>query len=71
MNKTILPMQYFPRHLSRSLAFAAIMIILALSIGGALAERMEQRAVEDRLSFGDVATCVRGACADFAAIGLN
>lgn len=52
MNKTILPMQYFSQHLSRSLAFAAIMIVLALSIGGALAERMEQRAAEDRLSFG-------------------
>lgn len=52
MNKTILPMHYFPRHLSRSLAFAAILIVLALSIGGALAERMEQRAAEDRLSFG-------------------
>ena len=55
MNKTILQMQYYPQHLSRSLAFAAILIILALSIGGALAERMEQRAAEDRLSFGDAA----------------
>ena len=41
--------------LSKPLAFAAILVVLALSIGGALGERMEQRAAQDRFSFGDVA----------------
>ena len=41
--------------LSKGLAFVAILVVLALSIGGALGERMEQRAAQDRFSFGDVA----------------
>ena len=43
------------RSLSKFLAFAAILVVLALSIGGALGKRMEQRAEQDRFSFGDVA----------------
>lgn len=41
--------------LSKSLAFVALAVVVALTIGGALGERMEQRAAQDRMSFGDVA----------------
>lgn len=40
---------------SRALAIAALLVILVLTIGGALGQRMEQRASQDRLSIGDVA----------------
>jgi hypothetical protein len=55
MTKTILHIQLMPRPVARSLALAALLVILVLSVGGALAERMEQRATQDRLSFGDAA----------------
>lgn len=55
MTKTIFHIQPMPRSAARSLALAALLVILVLSIGGALAQRMEQRASEDRLSIGDVA----------------
>ena len=45
----------FGRPLARPFAVAALLVILALSVGGALAERLEQRASEDRLSFGAAA----------------
>ena len=48
------------RSLSKPLAFAAILVVLALSIGGAVGQRMEQRAAQDRFSFGEVAdNCTR------------
>ena len=43
------------RSLSKPLAFGAILLVLGLSIGGAVGERLEQRAEEDRFSFGTVA----------------
>ena len=49
--------------LSKPVAFAAILVVLALSIGGALGERMEQRAAQDRISFGDVADNCSGCTA--------
>jgi hypothetical protein len=55
MTKTIFHIQPMPRTVARSLALAALLVILVLSVGGALAERMEQRASADRLSIGDVA----------------
>ena len=55
MTKTIFHINSTPRPLARPLAFAALVIILALSIGGALAQRMEHRAFEDRLTIGDTA----------------
>jgi hypothetical protein len=55
MTKTIFHTQSMPRPVARSLALAALLVVLVLSVGGALAERMEQRASEDRLSIGDVA----------------
>lgn len=55
MAKTIFHIQPMPRTFARSLALAALLVILVLSVGGALAERLEQRAVEDRLSIGEVA----------------
>ncbi|HEV8391467.1 MAG TPA: hypothetical protein VGQ35_16570 [Dongiaceae bacterium] len=55
MTKTIFHIHPMPRQIARPLALAALLVILVLSIGGALAQRMEQRASEDRLSIGDVA----------------
>jgi len=55
MTKTIFHIQPLPQSVARSLAIAAILVIVVLSIGGALAQRMEQRAAQDRISFGDVA----------------
>jgi len=55
MTKTIFHIQAMPRPVARSLAIAAILVLLVLSVGGALAQRMEQRASEDRLSFGELA----------------
>jgi hypothetical protein len=52
MTKAIFHMQPMPRPMARSLAIAAILVIVVLSIGGALAQRMEQRAAQDRLSVG-------------------
>ena len=54
MTKSIFHIQPLPRALARPLSVAALLVVLALSIGGALAERMEQRASDDRLSVGDV-----------------
>lgn len=54
MTKTIVPIQPLSRTLARPLALAALLVVLVLSVGGAFAERMEQRATEDRLSFGEV-----------------
>ena len=51
MTKTIFHIQ----SVARSLALAALLVVLVLSVGGALAERVEQRASADRLSIGDVA----------------
>jgi hypothetical protein len=39
---------------TRLLTIGAILTLLALSVGGALAERLEQRAAGDRLHFGDL-----------------
>jgi len=55
MTKTIFHIQPMPQSVARSLAIAAILAIVILSIGGALAQRMEQRAEQDRFSFGDLA----------------
>ena len=55
MTKTIFHIQPMPRTVARSLALAALLVVLGLSVGGALAERMEQRASQDRISIGDVA----------------
>ena len=52
MTKTIFHIQPMPRPMARSLAIAAILVIVVLTIGGALAQRMEQRATQDRLSVG-------------------
>lgn len=54
MTKTIFQIQQMPRPLARPLALAALLVILVLSVGGALAERMEQRASQDRLVIGDI-----------------
>jgi hypothetical protein len=44
-------------------AFAALGTLLALFIGRALVERIEQHAAEDRLSFGTMTdTCIRASC---------
>ena len=55
MTKTIFHIHPMPRTVARSLALAALLVILVLSVGGALAERLEHRATSDRLSIGDVA----------------
>lgn len=55
MTKSIFHIQPLPQSVARALAIGALLIIALLSIGGALAQRMEQRASEDRLSFGDIA----------------
>jgi hypothetical protein len=47
----------------RLVALAAFWTLLASFTGNVLVDRMEKRAVEDRLSFGTMAdTCVRAAC---------
>ena len=47
----------------RLVALAAFWTLLASFTGSVLVERIEKRAVDDRLSFGTVAdTCVRAAC---------
>jgi hypothetical protein len=42
-------------HISRTkiLAIGAVAALLVLSVGGALAERIEHRSTNDRLSFGE------------------
>jgi hypothetical protein len=55
MTKTMIHIRSMPARAARSLGLAALLVILGLSVGGALAERLEQRASEDRLSIGDVA----------------
>ncbi len=59
MTKTIFHIQSMPRphiqSLARPLAVAALLVILVLSVGGALAERMQEREALDRLTIGDVA----------------
>jgi hypothetical protein len=55
MTKTIFHIHPMPRPIARSLALAALLVVLVLSVGGALAERMEHRASQDRLSMGEVA----------------
>ena len=54
MTKAIFHIRPIPQPLARSLSLVAILVVLVLSVGGALAQRMEQRAAQDRLSFGDV-----------------
>jgi len=47
----------------RLVVLVAFWTLLASFTGSVLVERMEKRAVEDRLSFGTMAdTCVRAAC---------
>jgi len=41
--------------MKKPLAILSILVIAALTMGMALAERMEQRAQQDRLSIGDTA----------------
>ncbi len=55
MTKSMFQIRSVRRPVARSFALAALLVVLVLSVGGALAERMEQRAVEDRLSIGDAA----------------
>ena len=55
MTKTIFHVQPMPRTAAHSLALAAALVILVISVGNALAKRLEQRASADRLSIGDVA----------------
>ena len=59
MSKSIFRIQSMPRPQiqspARPLALAALLVILVLSIGGALAERMQERESHDRLTIGDVA----------------
>ena len=63
MTKTIFHVTPMPRPLSRPLAITAILALLALSIGGALAQRMEQRATQDRFSLGGtIGFCADPAC---------
>lgn len=38
---------------TKILAIGAVALLLALSVGGALAERIEHRSSSDRLSFGE------------------
>ena len=52
MTKAIFHIQPMSHPMARSLAIAAILVIIVLTIGGALAQRMEQRAVQDRFSVG-------------------
>lgn len=40
--------------LTKLLTIGAMLALLVLTIGGALAERMEQRAASDRLSLGEL-----------------
>lgn len=54
MTKAIFHIRPIPQRLARALSLVAILAVLVLSVGGALAQRMEQRAEQDRLSFGDV-----------------
>ena len=47
----------------RLMALAVLWTLLASFTGSVLVERVEKRAVEDRLTFGTMAdTCVRAAC---------
>ena len=47
----------------RLVVLAAFWTLLASFTGSVLVERVEKRAVEDRLTFGTIAdTCVRAAC---------
>ena len=60
MTKTIFHIQSMPRPLvrpplARPLAVAALLVILVLSVGGALAQRMQEHESQDRLTIGDVA----------------
>ena len=41
--------------MKKPLAILSVLVIAALTMGMALAERMEQRAQQDRLSIGDTA----------------
>ncbi|MGH6892061.1 MAG: hypothetical protein ACREEP_07370 [Dongiaceae bacterium] len=63
MTKAIFHIHPMPQSLSRPLAIAAILALLALSIGGALAQRMEQRAAADRFGFGEtLGFCLNPTC---------
>lgn len=55
MTKTIFHLQPMPRSLARSLGLVAVLVVLALSIGGAVGQRMEQRASQDRFAIGETA----------------
>jgi hypothetical protein len=55
MTKTIFHLRPMPRSLARSLGLVAVLVVLALSIGGAVGERMEQRASQDRFAIGETA----------------
>jgi hypothetical protein len=53
-----------PQILKRPLVFAMLGTLLAFYIGGALADRIEKHAAEDRLSVGMAAeVCVHASCA--------
>lgn len=43
---------------TKLLTIGAVLALLLLSVGGALAQRIEQRAATDRLHFGDVPASV-------------
>jgi hypothetical protein len=64
MTKTIFQIQLMSRPMvrpsARPTAVAALLVILAFSVGGALAERLEQRASQDRLTMGDVTAGISG-----------
>jgi hypothetical protein len=54
MTKAIFHVRPIPQRLARALSLVAILAVLVLSVGGALAERLEQRAEQDRFCFGGV-----------------
>jgi hypothetical protein len=54
MTKPIFHIRSISQPSARVLSLAAILLVVVLSVGGALAQRMEQHAQQDRLSIGDV-----------------
>lgn len=49
------PRQVRQRKMRKPITILSVLLIAALTIGVAVAERMEQRAQQDRFSFGDEA----------------
>ena len=55
MTRTIAHFRPISHSLARVFALAALLVIIVLSVGGALAQRMEHHAQQDRFSVGDIA----------------